>query len=487
MKPASPLPVSPRLRPPRLTVCSCTLLLAASAAHAQDGAGAGWNWSSGALSLRGGLDASAYFYSMRGTWWNLAETTAPSFDTERQFGELWLHPKLDGQFALGSGREVYGALSVGLSQTLGADPFDDENEGAARFENASLGLRGSTEAGWRYDVSFGRQPFTLGTGMLLTAGSSNGGSWGGAASAPRKAWGQTVIARLGQGNFTAQAFMLEPSELPESRTDTRVQGASIEWARAETGKVGLAWFTVPKSHAVYPGDLAPLAYIEDGRDGLDTWHGWADVGGLLPGLPLLRLRAEFASQRNEITRADGSTDPMKAEAWLLGASYWAQTLPFAPRLTYHYARMSGDNPDTSTYERFDPMFWGNGLDNWWFGANGAYAWINSNLRAHRVIVDVYPSQRDAVQFQFVRASADELNSPIQFGQGVKVTDVALVVGVPTAHLADEYYLQYAHVFTPSLVGIAFVSHSVPGDGLEASATQDLKAWNTVGLGLTANF
>jgi hypothetical protein len=190
--------------------------------------------------------------------------------------------------------------------------------------------------------------------MLLTAGSANGGSWGGAASTPRKAWGGSAIARLGRGEFTGQAFVLEPSELPESRTDTRVQGASIEWVRTEVGKAGLAWLTVPTSRAVYPGDLAQLAYIENGRDGLDTWHGWADVGGLVPGVPALRLRGEFAVQRNEITRAGGRTDPMRAQAWLLGASYRAQTLPFAPRFTYHYARFFGDKPGTSTYDRFDP-------------------------------------------------------------------------------------------------------------------------------------
>lgn len=477
------LPPLPRLS--RLSTLCAALALSASAACAQDGTGR--TWSSGALTLRGGVDTYSSFYAMRGTWWNLAAPTAPSFDADRQFGELWIHPKLDGEFALGGGRAIYGALSVGLSQTLGADPFDNDDQGAVRFENASLGLRGETAGGWRYDLSFGRQRFTLGSGMLLTAGSSNGGSWGGAASTPRKAWGRSAIARLGQGEFNAQAFVLEPSELPETRTDTRVQGLSIEWARSEAGKAGLAWLTVPTSHAIYPGDLAPLAFIENGRDGLQTWHGWADVGGLVPGVPALRLRAEFAVQRNDITRADGRRDPMRAEAWLLGASYWAQTLPFAPRFTYHYARFSGDKPGTSTYERFDPMFWGNGLDNWWFGANGAYAWVNANLRAHRVIVDAYASPRDALQFQFVRASADQLHSAIQFGQGASFAGGSLVVGVPTAHLADEVYVQYARVFSPSLIAIAFVSHSVPGAGLEAQATQGTRPWTTLGLGLTANF
>lgn len=397
-----------------------------------------------------------------------------------------MQPKLNARYKLGSGGEAYASLSVGATQTLGADAFDYRDEGEVRFGSAALGVRGTAD-GWRYDVSFGRQPFTLGTGMLLTAGSSNGYSWGGGASAQRKAWGRSLVARVGSGELTGTAFALEPDEAPEARTETRVQGAALEWARPQMGKAGLAWFTVPRSQAIYPGDLAPLAFIENGREGLDTWHGWADITGLVPGVPTLGLRAEFALQRNDITRADGRRDPMKASAWLLGASWWGQTLPFAPKFSYQVARFSGDNPGTATYERFDPMFWGNGLDNWWFGANGAYSWLNANLRAQRFIVDAYASPQDILQFQYVRASADQLNSAVQFGQGARFTGNQLLVGVPQAELSDEVYLQYARVFNPQLIAIAFVSRSTPGAGLKAIAPQGTEAWTTIGFGLTANF
>ncbi|MBL8353117.1 MAG: hypothetical protein JNL87_22725 [Burkholderiaceae bacterium] len=474
----------PSLR--RLSVAACALVLATSAASAQDNAGAGWSRSLGPLELRGGIDTYSAYYAMRGTWWNLAASSAPTFDMDRSFAELWMQPKLDGRYKLGNDREAYASLSVGATQTLGSDAFDYRNEGEVRFGSAALGLRGKA-SDWTYDVSFGRQPFTLGTGMLLTAGSSNGYSWGGGASAQRKTWGRSLVARAGTGEWTGTAFALEPDEAPEARTETRVQGVALEWARPQMGKAGLAWFTSPRSQAIYPGDLAPLVFIEKGREGLDTWHGWADITGLLPALPTLGFRAEFAQQRNDITRADGSRDPMKASAWLVGASWWAQDLPFAPKFTYHVARFTGDKPDTPTYERFDPMFWGNGLENWWFGANGAYSWLNANLRARRFIVDAYLSAQDILQFQYVRAEADQLNSAVQFGQGVSFTSGGLVVGVPQAELSDEFYLQYARVFNPKLIAIAFVSRSNPGAGLKANAPQGTTAWTTLGVGLTANF
>ena len=244
---------------------------------------------------------------------------------------------------------------------------------------------------------------------------------------------------------------------------------------------------MPRSQAIYPGNLAPLDFIDQGRQGLDTWHGWADLTGLIPGLPELGLRAEFAQQRNEITRADGRRDPMRASAWMLGASWWARELPFAPKFSYHVARFSGDDPATATYERFDPLFWGNGLNNWWFGANGAYSWLNANLRAQRFIMDAYLSAQDIVQLQYVRASVDQLNSAVQFGQGARFTANQLIVGVPERWLSDEIYLQYSRFFNPKLVATVFVSYSIPGDGLKATAPQDLQPWTTFGLGLTANF
>jgi hypothetical protein len=92
-----------------------------------------------------------------------------------------------------------------------------------------------------------------------------------------------------------------------------------------------------------------------------------------------------------------------------------------------------------------------------------------------------------VQLQYVHASVDEINSPVQFGQGVQFAGTRLVVGVPEPELSDEIYLQYSRVFNPKLVATAFVSRSSPGDGLKAAASQDTEAWTTIGLGLTASF
>lgn len=446
----------------------------------------GWRHQSDGLALVAGVDANAYYYAMRGTWWGLAAAPAPDFDTNRSYAELWLLPRIDARLALDAGPQLRGGLSLGLTQDIGSNAFDYRNQGAARFENAYLGASFGAPDAWHADISAGSQPFTLGTGMLVHAGAINGNEWGNAASYKRVAWRMAALAAVGYREVTARAFWLDPNEVPSLASGTRIAGAALEWANARDGKAGLAYLYVPRSNYAYPGNLAPFVLLQDGRDGLRTWHGWSELTGLFGAVPALSLRGEFAVQRGEVQRVTGQRDPLEAQAGYLGASWWFQTLPFAPRLTYGYAYFSGDKPNTAAYERFDPLYWGNGLDNWWFGANGAYAFINSNLKFSRVTLDAYLSAQDIVKLQFVRADAAQLNSPVQFGQAVRFPDGTSVptVGVDSSHISDEYTLQVVHVFAPTLVFSSYVSYSRPGQGFASLAGSASQSWTTFGMGLS---
>ncbi len=178
---------------------------------------------------------------------------------------------------------------------------------------------------------------------------------------------------------------------------------------------------------------------------------------------------------------------MRASAWLLGASWWAQELPFAPKFSYHVARFSGDNPETAIYERFDPLFWGNGLDNWWFGANGAYSWLNANLRAHRFIVDAYLSAQDIVQFQYVRASVDQINSAVQFGQGARFTGNQFWWACPSPSFPTRSTCSTPASSTRSWSRPRSSRYSSRATAWKRPRRRALQAWTTFGLGLTANF
>lgn len=436
-----------------------------------------------------GLDANAYTYAMRGVWWGLAATSQPAFDSSKRFTELWLHPRLHATYDLNSHAQFFGSLSLGLTKDVGTTPFDTHNQGDAHVENAYIGLRGNIGQGWNYSLSAGRQSLTLGTGMLLYAGSSNGGEWGNAASAKRVAWKQSAILKLSHGPWTGQIFHLAPSELPSTQSNTRIQGVSVEWKEAQQGKAGLAYLHVPKSDFIYPGDLAPLVFLTDGRKGLNVYHGWGEWNNLIPAIQGFSVRGDFALERGSVTRLSGEKSSVDAHAFYVGASQWFQSVPFAPKLSYGYGYFSGDDRNTSKYERFDPLFWGNGLDNWWFGANGSYALLNSNVRFQRFTLDAYLSQQDIIKLQYVRSYAARTNSPIQFGQAARFTGDTLlpVVGVEKSHLANEWMLQYVHLFKPTVVFSAYVSKSTPGEGLRGLTGSLSRSWNTVGAGVSLSY
>jgi len=446
--------------------------------------GGGLRWQRDQVQVVLGLDVNVYAYQMKGTWWGLpAGLGTTGFTPERSFAELWVQPRLNVESPTGGGGRWYGGLSLGLTQDVGENAFALRNEGHAEIENAYLGWKGPVGAG-EAEISVGSQPFSLGTGMLVYAGSSNGGEWGNAASAKRLAWERSVVARYRQSGWTAQAFWLDPNELPSTESGTRLAGASLEWQGSPSQRAGLAWLHVPKSNFFYPGDLAPLVYLQGARDGLNMAHGWLDWQDPAGLSKNLGVRAEFVLQNGEVTRLGGQVDDLRAQAAYLGTSYWFQTLPFAPKLSYGYAYFSGDDRNTSRYERFDPLFWGNGLDNWWFGANGSYAFINSNVRFQRFTLDGYLSAQDIFKVQYVRSYAAELNSPLQFGQGVRFSPgFNPVVGVASAHLSNEWMVQYLHVFKPSLVFSAYVSRSSPGEGLRQITGAQSQAWNTLGMGV----
>ena len=97
----------------RAVLTLCGLFFIAASARAQQPAL--WTWTSDNLTLRGNVSAHAQLYSMRGTWWNLAASSAPTFDTDRTFTELWLHPQLSADYQLAPKTVAYGKLSVGIT------------------------------------------------------------------------------------------------------------------------------------------------------------------------------------------------------------------------------------------------------------------------------------------------------------------------------------------------------------------------------------
>ena len=71
-----------------------------------------------------GLDANAYFYGMRGTWWGIGANTAPLYNSNRNWGELWMMPRLNVNYKIDGDQMIYGGLSAGAAKDLGGTAFD---------------------------------------------------------------------------------------------------------------------------------------------------------------------------------------------------------------------------------------------------------------------------------------------------------------------------------------------------------------------------
>jgi hypothetical protein len=443
-----------------------------------------WMSSATAIEVTPRLDSKWALYSSQNVFWDLgARLGTPSDTLDANFGEAWLEPGFDITAPYGGGI-VYGGLSVGASGTYQTDPLGYRGNSVVALENAFVGWRNApAEHGWAVDASVGQQDYAVGNGMLLRMGAANGAERGGTMLAPRTAWEIAGIARVARGPLALHGYWLQPNELDSNDTRTRLWGVLGEYKPAAGQRYGATFFKVTNSEQVYPRADRPLEFIERGRDGLEVLHGWAEFNPAPDAAPFLGMRLEGALQRNDDI-------DLRAHAYAAEVNWLFATTRFTPKLSYSWSVMSGDDRETSRSERFDPMYYGGSLDTWWFGANSAFALINSNFRVHRLSALFVATPRDFVKVQLLDFRADELRSPLQFGSlarvGIVDGGLDLFAGVTESHLATEAYAEWTHMLAPNLALTGVLSWARPGDGYEAVPPfePELRDWTTVGLVLS---
>lgn len=429
------------------------------------------------LSVRARFEATFGAFAYKGSFYGLSAAPSPDYRMSRTYAESWFAPGVEFALRPVPQLEIYGGLSVGAVRTFGSDIYAQRNEVSGRIENAYVGV--CTKFGkdaLNIDISTGHQKYGVGTGMLVWQGAVNGFERGGLNLMPRIAWANASIARATFGGLKAEAFYLSPSEPRSQYTGTKLAGGVVEYAWGERSRIGGAYIRVPHSLAVYPTPTATT--IDEARRGLVTWHGYSLIDGSPIGLPNAYVRGEGAIQRNARIN-------MKAWAYLVEGGYRFIQLPFAPQFSLGYASFSGTDRNSTTYGRFDPLFYGNGLDNWWFGANQSYALLNSNVNHIRAALQLAPSASDFVKVQYVYSRANKQLSPIQYGQGARVGivngNVVIATGVVDRNLSEEIYADWTHVWSPNVYGTIYGSVAKPKQGIREIAGADARNWYTAGL------
>ena len=424
-------------------------------ALAQDQEGSVTLFDNGGFTIKSGGVLGVQAVGQRQAFWNLDKTFAPGsgFNSSPVWGEAYVKPYLTFRGDLG-GIEAYGKLSVIASANIGTDVFDITDPSDVAIEDAFIGLRRDV-----FDLSVGAQPYRLGTGMLLADGASDGFERGNLIFGPRLAWEMTGIGRLTFGATRADAFYLDPRELESGDTKTKIGGLSVTHEIATGRSFGVAVGEVLESEALWvqapPGGAGVPEFIADGRNGLQfltAWGSWSVD-------ERLSFAADVALQSND-------AQDMTASAARVQVSYAFPQSRFQPRIGYSYQTFSGDDPDTAELERFDPLFYDGSPAAWGSGANASLVFLNTNIAAHQLWASFTVTPRDFLTFRYYHVTANELLSPLQFGQVTRLDpdSLTLISGVTDSHLSDDVYVEYTRVLTPAAYLTGGLGVSFPGDG-----------------------
>jgi hypothetical protein len=434
---------------------------------------------SGPWKIKFGLFAGTQFVGESNGFWGLAGVFAPTanYDEDRLWNESWMVPGVRADYKASDQFTIYGGLALAATGNLGRDIFDQGNAGRVSLERAFAGVTYHDAASKvKIDLSGGQQEYRIGSGFLINLGAQNGNQRGVALVSPRKSWEYTGLLRASVDRFSADAFVLNYNQITSADADTTLVGGKLEYALSQdpiavNDYIGVTYFVAVDS--TMPYIRAPLAIIENGRDGTQTINPYLRLRPAKDSLPGLYTALDAAYQWN---------DSIDLSAYALSAEvgYQWESAKLRPKLSYAYRLYSGDKPGTSDLERFDAMFYDGGVHAFASGSNAALAFYNTNVQTHRVSLNLTMSPQDFLTVSYWRVSAAETNSPLQFGQAGRLENIdgnlALVSGVPTTHLSDDFYIEYVRALSANFYLTLGVGVSFPGSGLERQAGESLDPW-----------
>ncbi|MBI1774032.1 MAG: alginate export family protein [Proteobacteria bacterium] len=415
---------------PLVAVAATSLLLwtlAAGPARAEEEEERGVTYSLGAnLHITLSLDAALAAFSATNTNFGIGTTSLTPDGARkgtRRWGEGFVKPQLGLLYNIGDeeGGFLYSKLSAIGATTQGDG--DALNPSATANRPSKLAVEDAA-FGWQsgfmfealgdnaFDLSYGRQSFTVGDSFLIADGTQDGVRRAATYLGPRTAFDQAGILRINTSPVRADLFHLRSAVdqglmLQQDNADTKLWGGNIEWFESSEKDRGRLQYEARKR---YVGATFVNAYSADssgGRDfsfadGGNGSHMSANRDGLriyalrfggtvVPTIEDFALYGEYGIQRNDRTNRR-----VRANAWYIQPQYTLSTLPWSPRISYRYAHFSGDgNPNDTTDKSWDQFFTAT-------GARGIGTWSqgeiysqwtglgNSNLNAHQIHLRTAP-------------------------------------------------------------------------------------------------
>jgi hypothetical protein len=197
--------------------------------------------------------------------------------------------------------------------------------------------------------------------------------------------------------YTLTGFFLRPNELPVASTHTQIAGASAGYNDNRHLNLSFIFAAVPNSTTTY---VLPDGQTQT-RQGLrvvDSRARWTAAFGVKG----LWLEGEWAHEWNV-------NFPMSANAGGAWIGYTFEDVKWRPAMLYRYGYMSGDNPNTPSYGRFDPLL--GGVQRAWLqDLTMVKMYNNANLRTSRVEFSVKPKPQLELLIDYYHFTADQLNN-----------------------------------------------------------------------------
>jgi len=413
--------------------------------------------------LNGGLGA---FLDNNGFFGEGAAFTQgnPIADQPADFGatywpEAYIEPGIGGISALGNTDiYIYGALSAMFTTRIGNDVFSNGSTVFGDFERAYAGVLlprlGKNDNG-KLDISVGRNFFQLNDGFLFSkfAGSANAGDRGSVYLNGRTAFQKTVLATYTSNKWTMRGFFVEPQELfRDAQTNTNYTGGTVGYNDSKNFDLnltvlqrtnGLGQYSLPNGESI-------------SKKGLWVINPKIWVNNILN--EGLFVKSEFAYE---------TKSGMRAHAWYATAGIQRNDIKFKPSLFYRYAFMQGDDPTTSTYERYDPLL-SSGLGDWVQGINFRKVVGNGNIISHRVNLRGSLSEKWQLALDAFFLRADQLNN---------LGGLAPISNLTARDFGQEYTLNLRYFINRHFLFQTVVSHAVPQNAIKNNLPNS-KSWQT---------
>jgi hypothetical protein len=374
--------------------------------------------------------------------------------------EGYVEPGIGGIFQLSDWPVYpYGAVSYLISGSAGHDIYNSGTRGHGDFEKLYAGMLWNLpRENALVDVSIGKQVYQVRDGFLLSKipVSTSIGERAALFLGPRLTSENTALFRARAFGFGLDAFLIEPSEIDEIATDTRLAGVNLQY-QFSNWDAAFTYFYVPETKSAYR--------TPDGRrltrEGLRTFNPSLSMTKLF-GLDGSWFKAEYAFQDHE-------DFDMSAHAGYVWGGYQAQHLPWRPSFSYRWSKFTGDDPDTRTFERFDPLFSG-GLGNFLPGIVFSKVYKNANLTTNRATFSVKPAGNLEFILDYFHHRADERNN---------LGGIGPLQTLASKDIGQEVTLTGFHYIGKNLFFQGIASVGIPGDAVERALGGDADNWYTL--------